>query len=140
MFDKSIFFKIKLWYHYDIWTVIRHINLIRLLSFILCTACTLSYLEIQCYMVAYLSSREYCETFSQISSLVIVSLDITSIKISTQLLRYPWEIYDLKMDNKIEIQQIVGCDDLEKFENHASRRRPLFMWVRVRQYNNRYLL
>ena len=39
--------------------------------------------------------REYCETFSQISSLVIVRLDITSIKISTQLLRYPWEIYTI---------------------------------------------
>ena len=70
-------------------------NFIRPLSYSLCTACTLPYLEILCYMVAYLSGREYCETFSQISSLVIVRLDITSIKISTQLLRYPWEIYTI---------------------------------------------
>ena len=109
-------------------------NFIRLLSDSLCTARTLPYLEILCYMVGYLSSREYCETFSQISRIVIVRLDIISIKISTQLLWYPWEIYDLKMDNGIEIQQIVGGVDLEKLENHAPRRRPLFMWVTVRQF------
>ena len=114
-------------------------NFIRPLSYSLCTACTLPYLEILCYMVAYLSGREYCETFSQISRIVIVTLDIISIKISTQLLWYPWEIYDLKMDNEIEIQQIVGGVDLEKLENPATRRRPLFMWV-SQTIHNRYLL
>ena len=34
---------------------------------------------------------------------------------------------NLEMDNGNEIQQIVVSDDLENFENHASRRRPLFM-------------
>ena len=35
--------------------------------------------------------------------------------------------YNLEMDNGNEIQEIVTSVDLEKFENHASRRRPLFM-------------